>query len=93
MSNTGSQGSTLIFLAARQSSLLLPDAAGPGQTMTDPDQLFVSKVRKCIIKWFSLADKGFCPEIKSVGKMAPSLNKVGHFRKFGALVNITLMVY
>ena len=50
------QGSTLIFLAARQSGLLLPDAAGPDQMFTGPDQLFVSKVRKCIITWFSLAD-------------------------------------
>ena len=50
------QGSTLIFLAARQSGLLLPDAAGPDQMFTGPDQLFVSEVRKCIITWFSLAD-------------------------------------
>ena len=48
--------STLIFLAARQSGLLLPDAAGPDQMFTSPDQLFVSEVRKCIITWFSLAD-------------------------------------
>ena len=50
------QGSTLIFLAARQSGLLLPDAAGPDKMFTGPDQLFVSEVRKCIITWFSLAD-------------------------------------
>ena len=50
------QGSTLLFLAARQSGLLLPDAAGPDQMFTGPDQLFVSEVRKCIITWFSLAD-------------------------------------
>ena len=50
------QGSTLIFLAARQSGLLLPDAAGPDQMFTGPDQLFVSEVRKCIITGFSLAD-------------------------------------
>ena len=49
-------GSTLIFLAARQSGLLLPDAAGPDQMFTGPDQLFVSEVRKCVITWFSLAD-------------------------------------
>ena len=47
------KGSTLIFLAARQS---LPDATGPDQMFTGPDQLFVSEVRKCIITWFSLAD-------------------------------------
>ena len=50
------QGSTLIFWAARQSGLLLPDAAGPDQMFTGPDQSFVSEVRKCIITWFSLAD-------------------------------------
>ena len=49
-------GSTLIFLAARQLGLLQPDAAGPDQMFTGPDQLFVSEVRKCIIAWFSLAD-------------------------------------
>ena len=50
------QGSTLIFLAARQSGLFLPDAAGPDQRFTGPDQLFASEVRKCIITWFSVAD-------------------------------------
>ena len=50
------QGSTLIFLPARQLGLLLPDAAGPDQMFSGSDQLFVSEVRKCIITWFSLAD-------------------------------------
>ena len=40
---------------------------------------------------------GFCPEFKSIGTNGPlSLKKVGHFRKYGALVNfpyMTLMVY
>ena len=40
---------------------------------------------------------GFCPEFKSIGANGPlSLKKVGHFRKYGALVNfpaMTLMVY
>ena len=45
-----------LVLAARQLGLLLPDAAGPDQMFTGPDQLFVSEVRKCIITWFSLAD-------------------------------------
>ena len=40
---------------------------------------------------------GFCPEIKSIGTNGPlSLKKVGHFRKYGALVNfpqMTPMVY
>ena len=31
---------------------------------------------------------GFCPESKSIGTNGPlSLKKVGHFRKYGALVN------
>ena len=44
------------FLVPRQSGLLLPDAAGPDQMFTGPDQLFVSEVRKCIITWCSSAD-------------------------------------
>ena len=33
-------------------------------------------------KWLA----GFCPEIKSIGTNGPlSLEKVGHFRKYGAL--------
>ena len=35
---------------------------------------------------------GFCPEFKSIGTNGPlSLKKVGHFRKYGALVNFPYM--
>ena len=49
-------GFDINFFGCQTVGLLLPDAAGPDQMFTGPDQLFVSEVRECIITWFSLAD-------------------------------------
>ena len=39
-----------------------------------------------------MVETGFCPEIKSIGTNGPlSSKKVGHFRKYGALVNFPYM--
>ena len=36
---------------------------------------------------------GLCPEFKSIGTNGPlGLKKVGHFRKYGALVNFPYMI-